>query len=135
MELKYMKDIEKSLGIKVLIVPLWNWNYDSEESQNKGARFNCTFMELKYDSMKPGAAFYIVLIVPLWNWNWRTSDGRHANACFNCTFMELKWKDWRRHGVAGHRFNCTFMELKWSDGVAAFSVPSVLIVPLWNWNN
>ena len=47
MELK-SENIYAALGIKyVLIVPLWNWNNISPDSQSRVSCFNRTFMELK----------------------------------------------------------------------------------------
>ena len=55
---------------QVLIVPLWNWNYDSSlDISEVTACFNRTFMELKYDHDFSLHTLVKVLIVPLWNWN------------------------------------------------------------------
>ena len=55
--------------------------------------------------------------------------------CFNRTFMELKWT-WRDSmSVPSLRFNRTFMELKCAFRAVADGKMTVLIVPLWNWND
>ena len=55
---------------------------------------------------------------------------------FNRTFMELKWASgiFTNSLVVG--FNRTFMELKYTTTrLMSFLNNTVLIVPLWNWNN
>ena len=118
----------------VLIVPLWNWNFEVAPSPMTVQSSNCTFMELKF-------------------WNWALTDNGTEGS--NCTFMELKCQLWVLGGwcslvlivplwnwnrclrcdcsrLSGS--NCTFMELKLSMWPSAQREPYVLIVPLWNWN-
>ena len=54
----------------VLILPLWNWNYDHRGRRQGGVTgFTRTFMELKQDMHASNAINIPVLLVPLWNWN------------------------------------------------------------------
>ena len=76
--------------------------------------FNCTFMELKWQSLPNNS-----LPCP----------------CFNCTFMELKYACSALDKLMATSFNCTFMELKLELVLATLWLPEVLIVPLWNWND
>ena len=90
MELKSQIWIEYQIRMKVLIVPLWNWNADAEA-------FN---LDDKF-----------VLIVPLWNWNLDVSNFDTSKVSFNRTFMELKCST-ALCCDANRSFNRTFMELK-----------------------
>ena len=100
MELKYENLTKLFTKVGVLIVPLWNWNDETEAFGTWAPCSNRTFMELKLDkeiaevyklqssnrtfmelkflrSIAFKAIFH-VLIVPLWNWNpiWlRRQDG------------------------------------------------------------
>ena len=48
MELKLKNTASPALGLAVLIVPLWNWNYNAGADIAQGINsFNRTFMELK----------------------------------------------------------------------------------------
>ena len=58
-----------SILLRVLIVPLWNWNEPTDPKPGKAQGFNRTFMELKYQNIVNKYAEDRVLIVPLWNWN------------------------------------------------------------------
>ena len=99
----------------VLIVPSWNWNYDSFNFDDLAVYcFNCTIMEFKYKrtKLKDNKAMQCfnctimelkgpiserinngvrVLIVPYWNWNSRHTEGEGAIKRFNCTSVELKY--------------------------------------------
>ena len=55
--------------------------------------------------------------------------------CFNRTFMELKSLYLRKKGWLSPSFNRTFMELKCAKKQDMEILETVLIVPLWNWNN
>ena len=70
MELKWRRHYEGADGVKVLIVPLWNWNTKRSEEYSSVRRFNRTFMELK---------------------SWSAACIAAALSCFNRTFMELKF--------------------------------------------
>ena len=121
--------------IRVLIAPLWNWNYYYPNDDEFGEA---------------------VLIAPLWNWNKSPPKPSSSNVCSNRTFMELKlWTEfvvkmkntvliaplwnWNHHIRLGCRCfklgsNRTFMELKCNiKGLPRKSLV-VLIAPLWNWN-
>ena len=117
MELKLWCLILRLLNfLKVLIVPLWNWNKWASTWDWKSTCSNCTFMELKFihDHKVSGSAS--VLIVPLWNWN---KGIRYliafARVSSNCTFMELKWVEFLDKTRQKFSSNCTFMELKWRN--------------------
>ena len=77
----------------------------------------------------------MVLIVPLWNWNktYFANDGDGVS--FNRTFMELKSVFFLTSRPYPLGFNRTFMELKYEKWIRRSWSLSVLIVPLWNWNN
>ena len=47
MELKSPQNVCKGAENNVLIVPLWNWNDELDNSTAEAISFNCTFMELK----------------------------------------------------------------------------------------
>ena len=55
--------------VKVLIVPLWNWNAGNAYQTE---------------------VYSAVLIVPLWNWNMLAIQDLGNEPRFNRTFMELK---------------------------------------------
>ena len=136
MELKCSKYTELAAIKAVLIVPLWNWNATIHRRCSYG---------------------YEVLIVPLWNWNKKEKTIPHvlngSNRTFmelkffdpktgtfkdyssNRTFMELKFKFSRTWNRTIFRSNRTFMELKWIILKWILFWLSVLIVPLWNWND
>ena len=69
MELKCDKLYIKDSWVKVLIVPLWNWNRTNKADGIADTGFNRTFMELKLVSIACSNTQTKVLIVPLWNWN------------------------------------------------------------------
>ena len=98
---------------RVLIVPLWNWNF------------------YRWLTCKQKA---LVLIVPLWNWNLSVYDDKARFPCFNRTFMELKCHLVHPVRLVTKSFNRTFMELKLVCSDSATLIRFVLIVPLWNWN-
>ena len=52
MELKLLKVDNLHHAVGVLIVPLWNWNFISENVKFLVERSNRTFMELKLRIMK-----------------------------------------------------------------------------------
>ena len=93
MELKLDKITRMDNLTRLLIAPLWNWNYlSSAFSQKSSMTFNRTFMELKHLilSVARRKAKHL-LIAPLWNWNAMNRSGLHRLwATFNRTFMELK---------------------------------------------
>ena len=92
MELKFTTPSPLSAKEKVLIVPLWNWNYHQIFACYLISGFNRTFMELKYHWSISVPKITAVLIVPLWNWNFvdqLTPDTSILS--FNRTFMELKY--------------------------------------------
>ena len=114
MELKLWIASRLIKSMRVLIVPLWNWNLLQPSRGLRICGSNCTFMELKSgcrSSCPPRPR--PVLIVPLWNWN-----------CVGSTAL----------GGSPIRSNCTFMELKCLSRTPVSRAPLVLIVPLWNWN-
>ena len=135
MELKWEERHITFELMRVLIVPLWNWNYWNAfesasycssnrtfmelklprrlQSSTTLSSSNRTFMELKSHEGKQTAHDTDVLIVPLWNWN---------------GFCE------KYAGLSVCRSNRTFMELKYALGKSEDEVKDVLIVPLWNWN-
>ena len=115
MELKYWRETEV-VGIPVvLIVPLWNWNFNryvditrvvvvlivplwnwnsaiGKHNVVRDECFNRTFMELKYSlGILFGNNIFQVLIVPLWNWNQGRCMVAYRLFGFNRTFMELKY--------------------------------------------
>ena len=53
----------------------------------------------------------------------------------NRTFMELKFDEFERNQVPPACSNRTFMELKYIKWFVNGVELTVLIVPLWNWNN
>ena len=113
MELKCAIDLLNCVCHKVLIVPLWNWNF-------------CAYRSC---CCPPG-----VLIVPLWNWNRDTRlhprDEKHV------LIVPLwNWNAEPRAILSTLRgSNCTFMELKFQKMNEQTIEREVLIVPLWNWN-
>ena len=42
-----MREDEEGNEVEVLIVPLWNWNYNKVDSEEQRVCSNRTFMELK----------------------------------------------------------------------------------------
>ena len=52
MELKWRRGREARNGQRVLIVPLWNWNYGDYGHDEEMKSSNCTFMELKYRGLR-----------------------------------------------------------------------------------
>ena len=114
MELKYMTSGLEFTLTTVLIVPLWNWNAQGGQQDNRDGGSNRTFMELKFfltftyndANLRSNRTFMelkwicwswqttslFVLIVPLWNWNYLSLNFSVAFLCSNRTFMELKWK-------------------------------------------
>ena len=158
MELKYIRGHrEAEEALRVLIVPLWNWNATknygniSESGFNRtfmelkfmrscssrlaSFRFNRTFMELKSASSQDHTGRAGVLIVPLWNWN---SDWHRQVPPPDEVLIVPLW-NWNRcirtSMRSATRFNRTFMELKWCSSRRSMNGRSVLIVPLWNWNS
>ena len=67
MELKLHDIHNNNIQEHVLIVPLWNWNYNVKEDEFIEKGSNCTFMELKFESAGCYNNGKDVLIVPLWN--------------------------------------------------------------------
>ena len=99
---------------QVLIVPLWNWNVSiGEVITTANTRFNRTFMELK--------SHYGL-------------SALSCSVCFNRTFMELKCGYRLTASGLMLSFNRTFMELKLISAIVTYVTRCVLIVPLWNWN-
>ena len=98
----------------VLIVPLWNWNYPQQTSEESPCSSNRTFMELKLTTTMVMITRLTVLIVPLWNWNIYRS--RIAAMEWGVLIVPL-W-NWNLKETSFH-----------------FCKASVLIVPLWNWNS
>ena len=113
MELKSVLNPFWTVVLLVLIVPLWNWNYEHLVSLYEYFGFNRTFMELKYRQKVGANLFCAVLIVPLWNWNKLAAAEIPLALCFNRTFMELKFI--KNNNIIGtvRSFNRTFMELKY----------------------
>ena len=136
MELKLMDSPFSLCRLRVLIVPLWNWNLSAREGQNTYAlvlivplwnwnctslvswrnslyRLNRTIMELKCERQSGGVEFAGVLIVPLWNWNLSCRCLMMvATVSLNRTIMELKSLkigQGRREVIC---LNRTIMELK-----------------------
>ena len=70
MELKSVMPLSDTPQARVLIAPLWNWNYTGEVWVPSLPR---------------------VLIAPLWNWNSSDNLIRTGGTCSNRTFMELKF--------------------------------------------
>ena len=70
MELKWITRNKTETLIRVLIVPLWNWN--------------TVVINIRW-------RIWPVLIVPLWNWN-KGDKAKESESTFgfNRTFMELK---------------------------------------------
>ena len=100
-------------GQCVLIVPLWNWNH-----------LLCSQHEERL----------CVLIVPLWNWNTSRWVVCWLAYCSNCTFMELKFL-WLCPYIG--RYWVLIVPLwNWNQAKQPIEKlrPIVLIVPLWNWN-
>ena len=113
MELKSGMENDEGESGGVLIVPLWNWNFQYPWQVGADPSSNCTFMELKSEN----------IIIH-----------KTINGSSNCTFMELKlyWdnKGWRTPKVLivplwNWNMFCKFSRKNKS---------TVLIVPLWNWN-
>ena len=77
MELKFEDFKEHRIIVRVLIVPLWNWNKSGYFQGTDTSRFNRTFMELKYGSLAAASS---------------------VNPGFNRTFMELKSNSGERLG-------------------------------------
>ena len=99
---------------KVLIVPLWNWNW---------------WRDVGFTPPP------LVLIVPLWNWNRRNQGAEvHQRNSSNRTFMELKSHNNFEWSLPCWSSNRTFMELKLQKSLLLSIGITVLIVPLWNWN-
>ena len=119
----------------VLIVPLWNWNRRALRPAARISGFNRTFMELKYRIQFRDNKVSRVLIVPLWNWNLTDISLATYQDSFNRTFMELKCSTIARLSLHDDSFNRTFMELKCINDRWLRVNKSVLIVPLWNWND
>ena len=92
-------------------------------------------MELKYLITYTLNLRSQVLIVPLWNWNSVQILQVILEFRFNRTFMELKWLQGPLSMLRRDSFNRTFMELKCSNLMRLARRLTVLIVPLWNWNN
>ena len=113
MELKFIDFQLVKEHVKVLIVPLWNWNLWLQARQGHPCCSNCTFMELKW---------FTQII--------RNRQQRSSN----CTFMELKFLS---SLVRFYQKKVLIVPL-WNWNADLFFVspycPSVLIVPLWNWN-
>ena len=122
--------------LKVLIVPLWNWNFLSMLTFKSMGCSNRTFMELKCNREGHSCLSTVVLIVPLWNWNHYNAIVLWLPNSSNRTFMELKSHEGAQSCCV--IFTCsnrTFMELKFDTGALYRSIKApVLIVPLWNWN-
>ena len=134
MELKYrLKDFLNN-ELKVLIVPLWNWNLCLSSVYRIEIGFNRTFMELKCGTAILLSADDCVLIVPLWNWNKLLLIWGLICFCFNRTFMELKFSNSEYGLICNWCFNRTFMELELLFALNRDALRAVLIVPLWNWN-
>ena len=130
-----MKERLRNIDERVLIVPLWNWNsYRWRRSVWRGG-LNRTFMELKPRWGYPLHRLQRVLIVPLWNWNEeKRQEYFRLYPCLNRTFMELKQQGHTIFWQFDYGLNRTFMELKPNTTSTTTSTTSVLIVPLWNWN-
>ena len=91
MELKFPRKSVFAHHLGVLIVPLWNWNFEDNVSAVVVTWcFNRTFMELKYKFTAHSTWWLLVLIVPLWNWNGTNPKIFRFVEGFNRTFMELK---------------------------------------------
>ena len=105
--------IARNLLYRVLIVPLWNWNYWNPN---------------------PAQKYRGVLIVPLWNWNLRSIHLHYTLLCSNRTFMELKSPYCRFLITSEGVLIVPLWNWNSSTSLAAEDYCTVLIVPLWNWN-
>ena len=99
--------------VRVLIVPLWNWNVRSRTyNPNKGYVLIVPLWNWNKDGSSDASTEEEVLIVPLWNWNGEKSgDGRQPSV----VLIVPLW-NWNRplplSKAKAKRSNCTFMELK-----------------------
>ena len=77
MELKSQIWIEYQIRMKVLIVPLWNWNADAE-AFNLDDKFVLIVPLWNWNSVDDATKIQLlkVLIVPLWNWNENNQEHR-----------------------------------------------------------
>ena len=97
----------------VSIVPLWNWNMRIKSLLVWLNLFQSYLygieISTKIDRMNTAL---LVSIVPLWNWNIGVEFSKFCQPCFNRTFMELKYCLLMPFLTLKHCFNRTFMELK-----------------------
>ena len=113
MELKSLSSNRERVKRKVLIVPLWNWNWKTLAFSVSLLGSNCTFMELKFSKVLGKGQFRTCSNCTFMELkSLCSSTKKSTTSSSNCTFMELKWRlvD-RRHLLTSS--NCTFMELKY----------------------
>ena len=119
----------------VQIVPLWNWNgLSSWTKQGKSSVQIVPLWNWNNFLFNKEGAKYLVQIVPLWNWNTPGTRKEMQPTCSNCTFMELKYIGplFKMSSVPTFKLYLYGIEMQvfW----CADLMPSVQIVPLWNWN-
>ena len=98
---------------QVLIAPLWNWNYNLILPLKFAYCSNCTFMELKLETLSFATICFF---------------------CSNCTFMELK--QFRNKNILKRRYVLIAPLWNWNACKTLHTrrIITVLIAPLWNWN-
>ena len=130
------KEAKESSVKSVLIVPLWNWNYLNHSTKRWVGSFNRTFMELK-SKWTPANSSSIYCFNRTFMELKLTLCFYYCYYlfCFNRTFMELKSHTITSPCRLTSSFNRTFMELKFEFPLYIHLRSFVLIVPLWNWNH
>ena len=113
MELKFQQPNLPGLHYNVLIVPLWNWNWDLQRWWHQTTVLIVPLWNWNNWTSEYCECFCYVLIVPLWNWNLQVTI--LSNNIKKVLIVPLwNWNDsWQR--------------TLWNGQI-------VLIVPLWNWN-
>ena len=97
---------------------------------------NCTNVGLKWLSgLCRHHAELSILIAPMWDWNALPFPFRRRLACHsNCTNVGLKYGYGWRGKIKTFNSNCTNVGLKWRCDFVYQRLPTILIAPMWDWN-